>query len=99
MHQEKTPWVAPACADCPGFLVLGSAPAPASTWSRILRLYPWASSLLYGALGQIAWICCPQLPRHVQKRDAQHMFLQHRGAHAECIHGNETAILQAPNLF
>ena len=29
--QGNTPWVAPACADCPGFLVLGSAPAPAST--------------------------------------------------------------------
>ena len=29
--QGKTSWVAPACADRPGFLVLGSAPAPAST--------------------------------------------------------------------
>ena len=27
----KTPWVVPACADCPGFLVWGSAPDPAST--------------------------------------------------------------------
>ena len=31
IFQGSTPWVAPACADCPGFLVLGSAPAPAST--------------------------------------------------------------------
>ena len=30
-NQGNTPWVAPACADCPGFLVLDSAPAPAST--------------------------------------------------------------------
>ena len=29
--QGNTPWVAPACADCPGFRVLGSAPAPAAT--------------------------------------------------------------------
>ena len=30
--QGKTPWVASACADCPGFLVLGAALAPASTF-------------------------------------------------------------------
>ena len=29
--QRNSPWVAPACADCPGFLVPGSAPALAST--------------------------------------------------------------------
>ena len=29
--QGKTSWVDSACADCPGFLVLGAAPAPAST--------------------------------------------------------------------
>ena len=33
--QGKTPWVDSACADCP---VLGSAPAPASTFSRSLSL-------------------------------------------------------------
>ena len=31
LNQRNTPWGAPACADCPGFLVLGAAPAPAST--------------------------------------------------------------------
>ena len=52
-------------------------------WSRSFRLFPWATILLYGPL-DIAWICCPQLPHHpCKKRDAQHMFLQHRGAHAE----------------
>ena len=30
-YRGNTPWVAPACAECPGFLVLGSALAPAST--------------------------------------------------------------------
>ena len=29
--QGKTPWVESTCADRPGFLVLGAAPAPAST--------------------------------------------------------------------
>ena len=33
----NAPWVAPACADCPGFLVLGSAPAPASTRAKTGR--------------------------------------------------------------
>ena len=31
-HPGKTAWVPPACADRPGFLVLGSAPALASTF-------------------------------------------------------------------
>ena len=54
-------------------------------WSRNLRLFPWASILIYEPL-DIAWICCPLLPLPpVHKRDAQHMFLQHRGAHAEIL--------------
>ena len=51
--------------------------------SRSLRLFPWASILLHGPLD----ICLDLLPAAplppVQKRDAQHMFLQHRGAHAD----------------
>ena len=51
--------------------------------SRSLRLFPWASILLHGPLD----ICLDLLPAAplppVQKPDAQHMFLQHRGAHAE----------------
>ena len=51
--------------------------------SRSLRLFPWASILLQGSLD----ICldllhATPLPT-VQKQDAQHIFLQHRGAHAE----------------
>ena len=64
--QGNTPWVAPACADCPGFLVVGSAPAPASTLASEPRNVPWASVLLYGPL-DIAWICCPQLPTVAKK--------------------------------
>ena len=30
--QRKTPWVDSACANCPGILVLGTAPASASTF-------------------------------------------------------------------
>ena len=52
-------------------------------WSRSLRLFPWTSILLYGPL-DIAWICSPQLPHHPCKNgDTQHMFLQHKGAHAD----------------
>ena len=36
----NTLWVAPACADCPGFLVLDSAPAPASTFISELQIAP-----------------------------------------------------------
>ena len=53
-------------------------------WSRSLRLFPWPSILLYGPLD----ICLDLLPAapppSMQKRDAQHMFLQHRGARTEC---------------
>ena len=40
-NHGKTPWVDSTCADCPGFLVLGAAPAPASTFvsePQIVRL-------------------------------------------------------------
>ena len=51
--------------------------------SRSLRLFPWASILLHGPLD----ICLDLLPAAplppMQKRDTQHMLLQHRGAHAE----------------
>ena len=67
IFQAKTPWVDPACADCPGFLVLGAAPAPASTFAS-------DSILLHGALD--IWLdLLPAAPLPpVQKRDAQHIF-------------------------
>ena len=53
--------------------------------SRSLKLFPWASILLHGPLD----ICMDLLPAAplppMQKQDAQHMFLQHRGAHADFI--------------
>ena len=48
--QAKTPWVAPACADCPDFQVLGSASALASTFISEPQFVPLASILLYGPL-------------------------------------------------
>ena len=51
--------------------------------SRSLRWFPWASILLHGPLD----ICLDLLPAAplppVQKRDSQHKFLQHKGAHAD----------------
>ena len=38
--QGNGPWVAPACADCPGFLVVGSPAAPASTLVSEPRIVP-----------------------------------------------------------
>ena len=44
----SAPWVDSACADYPGYLVLGAAPDP---WlppsSRSLRLFPWGRILLF----------------------------------------------------
>ena len=54
--------------------------------SRSLRLFPWASILLQGPW-TFAWICCLQLPTTRAKRDTQHKFLQHSGAHAELLAG------------
>ena len=62
----NTPWVAPACAHCPGFLVLGSAPSPTATLVSEPRIVPLASILLHGP-SEIVWICCPQLPHHRAK--------------------------------
>ena len=51
LSQVNTPWVAPACADCAGFLVLGSAPAPASALVSEPQIVPFASIFFYSALG------------------------------------------------
>ena len=92
----KTPWVAPACADCPGFLVwvlLLPRPPPSA---RSLRLCPWASILLHGPLD----ICLDLLPATppppVQNRDAQHMFLQHRGGTFRVLSAGSHRVLQGP---
>ena len=38
--QGKTPWVDPACAACPGFLVVRAAPALASTFVSEPQIVP-----------------------------------------------------------
>ena len=79
----KYPWVAPACADCPGFLVLVLLLPRLPRWSRSLRMFPWPSISLYGPLD----ICLDLLPAAppppMQKRDPQHKLLQHRGARTD----------------
>ena len=40
LPQGKTPWVDSARADCPGLLVLGAAPAPASTFLSEPQIVP-----------------------------------------------------------
>ena len=49
-------------------------------WSRSLRLFPWASILLYGPL-DIAWICCPQLPHHLGKNGTHSTCFYSTGGH------------------
>ena len=47
--------------------------------SRSLRLCPWANILLHGRLDICSDLLPAAPPPPVQKQDAQHMFLQHRG--------------------
>ena len=49
-------------------------------WSRSLRLFPWASVLLYGPL-DIDWICCPQLPHHPCKNGTHSTCFYSTGGH------------------
>ena len=61
------------------FWVPGAAPALASTFVSEPQIVPSAGILLHGPLD----ICLDLLPAArfllMQKQDAQHMFLQHRG--------------------
>ena len=84
LFQGATLWVDQACADCPGVLLraAGDAPPP--------ELHPGASesvpelAFVVMALRANSWICCPPTPLPpMQKRDEQHKFLRHKGAHTE----------------
>ena len=76
--QEKTPWADSACADCPGFLVLGAADAQAPSFVQEPEAVSLDQYLLHGPFEQNSWICSP-----VEKWDAQHKFLQNKGAHTD----------------
>ena len=82
-NQGKTPWVDQSCADCPGFPVLGAGDATSRASSRSLRVCPWSSICFHGALGKFLDLLPPASLPPVQNRDAQHMFLQHKGSHAD----------------
>ena len=50
---------------------------------------PWPSICFHGPSGKFLDLLPPAARPPVQKRDAQHMILQHRGSHTECwISGN-----------
>ena len=51
--QGKTPWVDSACGDCPAFLVLGAAPALASTFVSEPQIVPLGQHFALRALGQL----------------------------------------------
>ena len=57
-NQGKTPLVDSACADCPGFGVLGVAPAPASTF--VSEPQDSSAGLAFCFMGPstFGWICC-----------------------------------------
>ena len=78
--QGKTPSIDSACADCPGFLVLGAAPAPASTFVSDPQT---AVAFCFMGPWTFAWICYPQLPYHLCKDGSTAQVLQHKRAHAE----------------
>ena len=63
-YQGKTPWVAPACAECPGFRVLGAPLAPG--FRLCVGASDCAPGLAFCFMGPwtFAWICCLQLPHH-----------------------------------
>ena len=88
----ETPRVDPACADCPGFLVPGAAGAPApefhpgaSDCASKTSICFMAPSSTFLNLNLVAPARLPPVP----KQDAQHKFLQHKGAHAEERRGAE----------
>ena len=61
LAQGKSPWVDSACADCPASMVpvLLVPRLPTSSTSLICFMASWT----------FAWICCPQLPYHLCKKE------------------------------
>ena len=89
--QGKTPWVDSACADCPGFWVLGAGPAQASTC---------APGLAFGLMGPwtFARICCPQLSRHWCKNGMHSTSFYIIGGHAPVIQPRQNPHLVKGNV-
>ena len=58
--------------------------------SRSLRLFPWASILLYGPL-DITWICCPQLPHHPSKSGTRSTCFYSTGGHTPSSGANSVS--------
>ena len=60
-------------------VVFGAADAEPQASSRSLRLCPWTSICLMAPSSTILGSAPPALQPPVEKRDAQHKFLQHEG--------------------
>ena len=56
--------------------------------SRSLKLCPWPSICCHGPSSKFLDLLPPTSPPPVQKRDAQHMFLQHKRTHTEQTEGH-----------
>ena len=79
-HQGKTPWVASACADCPGFLVLAALLTRLPPWSLSLRLFPCASNFALRALGHLLGSAARSSPTTRAKTGrTAHVFTAQRG--------------------
>ena len=89
----KTPWVEQACSDCPGFLVSGAGDAPTSrASSSSLGLCFWTSICFHGPSSEFLDLLPPASLLPVQKRDAQHKFLQHKHTDFREFPKSETVI-------
>ena len=69
--QGKAAWVAPACADCPGFMVQGDAGAPVPELYHEPQTVPLNLHLLHGPFKHILGSAAPAPLPPVQKREAQ----------------------------
>ena len=87
--QASRPWTfaTSLCADCPRCLVLAAAAAPPPPAFQIRIAAQLASASKNGTL-DIRLDLLPADPSEppVQERDAQHKFVQHKGAHAPVDH-------------
>ena len=85
--QGKTPWVDQACADCPDFPVLGAGGArPPKLHPEVTRTSDCAPELAFAFMVHSSTFLdlLPPAPLPpMQKREAQHKSLQHKGAHTE----------------
>ena len=80
MHQGKALWVDSACADCPGFLVPGAAPAWVSTFVLEPHIVPLGEHFASWALGRLLGCGARSSPTTNAKTGrTAHVFTAHKG--------------------